>query len=348
MAEPVAVIPGARAVELLRNRLAELANQVNEKFRVDEQFECGTFPCELGPLVRDLNLRFGRTLVGLYGFGLVDRLDEEFTVLVSPVLARGAGDGFPGAVLDAWLMALRTALESRAQEELAAPLARLRANLRSSRPGEPGPLAGPVKEFLDLILARQRRHAVEVALERFRHQGPVERVFDETVLPALARVGELWQMNRVSAADEHAASEICRYVVLRLLDSVEPRTPNGRRALVACAPGEEHELGAEVVAGLLELHGWEAFFVGRSAPQDEILKSAEASRPCAVLLSATMVASLPALRELALALRTRLPEAKLVAGGRSAVLAADALAGVVDAVAASAAEGCDAATRLAG
>ncbi|MBN2538317.1 cobalamin B12-binding domain-containing protein [candidate division WOR-3 bacterium] len=343
----MSVQPGVESVAALRKQLPELVERVNEKFRVDERFECGPIPCELAVTVEDLQYRFGRTLLAGYEFGLPDWLAPEFVGLVGPVMARGARAEFPRAMLDAWLVALRTTLPSATGDELALPLAELRAGLPGQWPAdEPASLAGDAGEFFRLIRERRRREAAAF-LARRAGGGDPSSLFDELVVPALARVGELWARNRLSAAEEHGATEVCRYAVLRVLDSVEPGPRTGVRALVACAPGEEHELGAEMVAGLVELAGGEVFFIGRSAPEAEIVAAARRFEPAVALLSSTTVATLPGLRDLARALRAALPDLRLVAGGSAAVLARARLAADCDRVVRTAAEGQTAVLELA-
>ncbi|MFO7638997.1 MAG: cobalamin-dependent protein [bacterium] len=347
MPDETPAVPGPAAVRAYGARLEALIAQVHAKFEVDERFECGSFPCELAGMVRDLQVRFGRLLLGAYEFGLTDRLAREFSELVRPVLSRGATPAFPVAVLDAWLVAMRTGLGEEEQRELAAPLERLRAGQPDEHEESPGPEpTGPAREFLDLLLRGERRQAAEYTLHRAGAAGGPEQVLDELILPALTRVGELWAFNRLSVAEEHRATAICRYVIYRVFDAA-PRAPRiGRRALVACAPGEEHELGAELTAGMLERSGWEVFLVGRSAPPDEVAATATRFRPDVTLLGSSLLASLPGLRELAGRLRPA--GGKLVAGGRAAVAARERLAGSFDAVVRTAAEGRAAAERLAG
>jgi len=340
--------PGPEAVAALRERLAELVDGVNAKFRVDERFECGPFPCELHEMVCDLQRRFGRALAGIYEFGLLDRLEAEFLEMVRPVMNRGAMPEFPSTVLDAWLMVLRTGLPSGFQDELARPLSALRSEL----PGrwendEPPPLDGDTGRLFELASERRRRTAADFLVEKVKGADPGQ-VLGSLIVPVLARVGELWAQNRMSAAEEHGATEVCRYAMLRALDSIEPSSPGRGRALVACAPGEEHEMGAEMVAGLLELDGWEVFFVGRSAPEGEIVSAARRFGSKLALLSSATMATLPGLRDLARALRGAVPGVKLVAGGDAAVLARDRLAGDFDRVVVSALEGRAAAAELAG
>jgi len=143
----------------------------------------------------------------------------------------------------------------------------------------------------------------------------------------MRHLGFLWQTGRVSVADEHAATEICRYVLYRLFDSIEPAKPVGLKALVSCVPGDEHELGVEIVGECLRLKGWEVFIVGRSTPSEDILKALAEFRPHVAFFSATLVANLPAARALVTEAQKTLPGLGVVLGGAAAVAAADVLAG---------------------
>jgi len=131
----------------------------------------------------------------------------------------------------------------------------------------------------------------------------------------------------VSVADEHAATDICHYVLYRLFDSAEPASPNGRKALVACVPGEEHEIGAELAAEHLRLGGWSTFAIGRSAPQDDIIAAQESYNPNLGVFSVTMIANVPAARRLIDAALAEKPGLGVVLGGRAAELAGPKLAG---------------------
>jgi methanogenic corrinoid protein MtbC1 len=128
-------------------------------------------------------------------------------------------------------------------------------------------------------------------------------------------------------ADEHAATEVCRYALYRLFDNIEPAKPVGLKALASCVPGEEHEMGVEIVGEYLRLKGWEVFIVGRSTPLDDILKALADFRPHVAFFSATLVANLPSARALVSGAQKTLPGLGVVLGGAAALAAANVLGG---------------------
>ena len=117
--------------------------------------------------------------------------------------------------------------------------------------------------------------------------------------------------------------------------------------LFRSVPGDEHELGVEIVGEYLRLKGWEVFTVGRSTPLDDILKALADFHPHVAFFSATLVANLPAARALVTEARKALPGLGVVLGGAAAVAAADVLAGPGVAVAVHFAEAASLGVKLA-
>jgi len=166
------------------------------------------------------------------------------------------------------------------------------------------------------------------------------------VLPALSHLGYLWETGEISVAGEHAATDICRYALYRLFDSLDPDRPAGLKALVACVPGEEHELGADIVAEYLRLKEWDVFSVGRSSPQEDVIEALRDFGPDVAFFSVTLLENLPAAHALAGEARRALPGLGVVLGGKAAVAATGVLAGPGVAVAEHFAEAASLGIRL--
>lgn len=339
----------ADAMTEFRAKLDELLVTVDERLALDAEFHCVGINCDQLGLSRHVNREFGRLLAAVYEFGLFDRLTDESRWFVSMLGRHGFGPGYFGRLLEAWSVAIMSSIRLASARELAAPLDSLRGNLGlliESRPPEPE-LSAEARELLDLLRDRKRREAAESILGLIRSGLPLERVVEEVVLSAMRYIGFLWETGRITVADEHAATEICRYVLYRLFDSVETGKPVGLKALAACVPGDEHELGVEIVGEYLRLKGWEVFIVGRSTPLEDILKALADFRPHVAFFSATLVANLPAASALVLKAQKTLPGLGVVLGGAAAVAAADVLPGLGVAVAAHFAEAASLGVKLA-
>jgi methanogenic corrinoid protein MtbC1 len=78
-------------------------------------------------------------------------------------------------------------------------------------------------------------------------------------------------------------------------------------AVVSCAQGELHELGARMVSDFLELDGWNVHFFGANMPSSETLEAVEEIRPDVVFLSVTMLFHVRDAAALIARLRERMP-----------------------------------------
>jgi len=87
-------------------------------------------------------------------------------------------------------------------------------------------------------------------------------------------------------AAEHFASNLLRRQVLRLLGDLPPA--RGRALLVGCAPDEEHELGALLLAMLLRVRGHRVVYLGSRLPGAALEHAVAALDPTGVAISITM------------------------------------------------------------
>ena len=103
---------------------------------------------------------------------------------------------------------------------------------------------------------------------------------DQVVGEALRSIGEQWASGQLSIEEEHRAS----YVLADAIDRLRPAmVAGGNVAILACPPGEWHEMPLRLVRLVLEWHGWRTEFVGASLPWNEA--AASARRRHAVLLA---------------------------------------------------------------
>jgi len=319
----------SEATTEFRAKMDELLVAVDEHLALDAEFHCAGIDCDQLGLSRHVNHEFGRLLAAVYEFGIFDRLTDESRWFVSMLTRHGFAPGYFGRMLEAWSAAVMSNIRLSYARELTAPLDSLRGSLGLLIEGKrPEPtLSAEAKGLLDRLRARRRREAAESVLALARAGRTLEQVVDDVVLPAMRQLGFLWETGIVSVAEEHAATEICRYMLYRLFDSIEPAKPVGLKALASCVPGEEHEMGVEIVGEYLRLKGWEVFSVGRSTPLEDMLKALADFRPQVAFFSATLVANLPAARGLVNEAQKTLPGLGVVLGGAAAVAAAEVLAG---------------------
>jgi MerR family transcriptional regulator, light-induced transcriptional regulator len=113
----------------------------------------------------------------------------------------------------------------------------------------------------------------------------VETAIEEIVAPALRLVGDRWQAGAECIAEEHLLSEV---VLARLRTLLGDRRPAVRgTAVLACAPGERHELGLLTLAVLLQADGWLTVYLGTDTPLDAAVSTALRTNADLLCLSAS-------------------------------------------------------------
>jgi MerR family transcriptional regulator, light-induced transcriptional regulator len=114
----------------------------------------------------------------------------------------------------------------------------------------------------------------------------LEQSLSRVIAPVLEVVGDGWANRELSVAQEHLISGAVRARLDSLL--ADARGDIRGVAVLACVPGERHELGLLMLGTLLRADGWQIAYVGPDVPLGEALELAERVDAGAVCLSATM------------------------------------------------------------
>lgn len=124
---------------------------------------------------------------------------------------------------------------------------------------------------------------------------PVETVMLEVIQSAMIELGRRWHDGLLATTTEHFASS---YVQgrLRALLSLSGQHRRSPGVIVACAPLDQHELGALMLAVLLRRRGYRVTYVGANTPIDDLVAMAERHRPLGLMVSASTPESLAELR----------------------------------------------------
>jgi DNA-binding transcriptional MerR regulator len=156
--------------------------------------------------------------------------------------------------------------------------------------GEPAPrtVSGSATTLEDAAgnltasLDRLDEQAANTALDRLFAAYTVETVLRDVVLPYLHRLGERWEAGEVSVAQEHFASNLIRGRLLGLAHGWGQG--QGPVAILACVPGERHELGLLVFGVALRRRGWRITYLGTDSPIDAVADIAPSLAPTVVVL----------------------------------------------------------------
>ncbi len=209
------------------------------------------------------------------------------------------------------------------QEEAAVVLSFLQAGIAEARADahrEPPPLEeleGVPEVYLGALLAGSPRAALGAMDEALKQGWTVPDLYLKVIQAAQYRLGDLWMSNRISVAQEHMASAITQRVLAHLYPLLPEPSQRRGRAVISGVEGEMHQIGANMVADILEADGWEVRFLGTHLPHRDIVQSVRDDEPKLVGISATLLPNLSAVADLIQRLRqlNSSPSLRIVVGG---------------------------------
>jgi methanogenic corrinoid protein MtbC1 len=137
---------------------------------------------------------------------------------------------------------------------------------------------------LTASLDRLDEQAANTALDQLFATYTIETVLQEVILPYLHSLGERWAAGEVSVAHEHFASNLLRGRLLGLAQGWGQG--QGPGAILACVPGEQHELGLLVFGVALHRRGWRITYLGTDSPVGPVADIARSLAPTIVVLLA--------------------------------------------------------------
>lgn len=160
---------------------------------------------------------------------------------------------------------------------------------QSAAPTGPRASGALSDELLAALIALDESRADEILSEAHALH-TVETVMLELMQGVMFELGERWHRGEINTTTEHFASQYLQGR-LRSLLSLTPARSKAAAVIVACAPQDQHELGALMLAVLLKRAGYRTYYVGADTPVRDLAEMAESLKPVAVMVSASLTAS---------------------------------------------------------
>ena len=148
----------------------------------------------------------------------------------------------------------------------------------------------PMTELVQTLVEAAQRLDEPMAMQVLRHAlaiASVEDACQALITPALFTMGQRWAANHEQIVPEHFLSQVIRTQLDALWHTTHAPT-TGPIVLVACAPGELHELGAFLLALFLRRQGMHVAFLGANTEANALIATAMQIKPASICLSSTL------------------------------------------------------------
>ncbi|HEX7191019.1 MAG TPA: cobalamin-dependent protein [Thermoanaerobaculia bacterium] len=203
------------------------------------------------------------------------------------------------------------AIREHVDAALAAPVSPAESFLTASRQ------AALANAYVTALLRAERRTAVSTVEAAMRAGLSIRDFYLEVAQPVQREIGRLWQLNRITVAEEHYCTASTQALMAQFYPQILSTPRVGRKIVVACVGNELHEIGVRMVADFFEMAGWDGIYLGANTPEQALVDLVCRERPHAVALGVTMTYHLGSLQELVRHLRDefRSGDVKIIVGG---------------------------------
>jgi methanogenic corrinoid protein MtbC1 len=179
------------------------------------------------------------------------------------------------------------------------------------------------QDYLDHLLKGDRRGAAALVKQAVQAGTPIKRIYLDVFQQSQREIGRLWQLKRISVAQEHYCTAATQAIMNQFLEQILETPRIGRKVIALGVAGDLHEIGLRLVADLFELAGWDCDFIGGNTPAESVLDSLPQVRPDLIAVSATMTYHVELVERFIRALRARADTAHIpvLVGGRPFLVA---------------------------
>lgn len=140
-------------------------------------------------------------------------------------------------------------------------------------------------ELVNALVALNEAEAGSVLTESYSFYS-IEEIGEQIITPVLVEIGERWHAGKLSITREHFATGYIQQHLLSILRGTRSN-PNGESVWIACAPEEQHEVGAILLAVYLKRAGFQVKYLGANLPIEGLSADIASEKPAMVVFSAS-------------------------------------------------------------
>lgn len=173
------------------------------------------------------------------------------------------------------------------------------------------------QDYLQALLAGQRAECRNIAQTLLDGKIAIKRLYSDLFQRSMYEIGDLWENNRITVANEHLATSITESLLNLVYPSVFATDRIGKKAVISCSANEFHQVGGKMVADLFELNGWDGHFLGANTPPEDMARFIDDVQPDVVGLSLSIMSNIKHLKRCIEILKSNFPDLNLLVGGQA-------------------------------
>lgn len=171
--------------------------------------------------------------------------------------------------------------------------------------------------YLDSLLKGDKKQCTQIVSDLVNDNVPLKEIFVNLFQRSMYRIGQMWEKERCSVADEHIATKITESLIEITTSRFLKNNKTDKLAIITCIDKEFHELGARMVAGFFEVNGWETLYLGSNTPQSCLIDLIKDRNPDIVGISNNFYINVGRLQKLIEQIHEVVPNLKILVGGQA-------------------------------
>lgn len=304
----------ARALELQWERWPDLRSSfTDEQVRQTEQDTRFHVECLVAAIWSDEPVIFGDYVVWVRVLFRSLGMPLEWLLGSLDDIRVAAKEVLPASEASAAVRIIDAALANPGAED-PIPLTELR---------EDRPLGDLLARYVGGMLSGDRAGITRALLDAADTDATVADIYTYVLGPAQRELGRLWQLGRISAAQEHYATAVTQMVMSQLHNRMRLEQPRGLTIVGACVAEERHDVGLRMVVDFFEMDGWDTHYLGAGVPARDLVDIVADRQAQVIALSITMARAILPTADLIAALRAdeRTARVMVIVGGHMLDLA---------------------------
>ena len=148
------------------------------------------------------------------------------------------------------------------------------------------------ENLVEILISGNKNDLYSLCQEHTHTLSDFLTFYNDCISEAMQNIGYLWEMAKVSVAQEHLATSVLNEVLFQILSKFPPQETKQKHILLSSAPEELHGTGNNIASIIFQKLGYEVSNIGTNIPAKEVLKAIAEFQPDCIILSATLPSSL--------------------------------------------------------
>jgi MerR family transcriptional regulator, light-induced transcriptional regulator len=171
-----------------------------------------------------------------------------------------------------------------------------------------------INQMLEQMIDMQLDHFDELLSQIIRQFG-LAQAFTQIIFPFLERIGMLWAVGRVNAAQEHFVSNIIRQKLLAETEALPTPQQSDKKILLFLPEGELHEIGILFIQYLIKQQGLQNWYLGANVPVSDVSYVADTKKPSHLYTHLTAVGQSFSLEKFVSRMHELQPDTPIIVSG---------------------------------